>query len=68
MEVTPAGMLGRVSALQSMLIVSAIPLGSLVAGAAAEVLSTPVLFIAFGILLAMSAVSLLLSKTFRRSI
>ncbi|WJH29939.1 MFS transporter [Paenibacillus sp. CC-CFT742] len=67
MEVTPAGMLGRVSALQSMLIVSAIPLGSLVAGAAAEVLSTPVLFIAFGILLAMSAISLLLSKTFRRS-
>ncbi|MET3942702.1 DHA3 family macrolide efflux protein-like MFS transporter [Paenibacillus sp. PvP094] len=67
MEVTPAGMLGRVSALQSMLIVSAIPLGSLVAGAAAEVLSTPVLFIAFGILLAVSAISLLLSKTFRRS-
>ncbi|MCM3204982.1 MFS transporter [Paenibacillus illinoisensis] len=67
MEVTPAGMLGRVSALQSMLIVSAIPLGSLVAGAVAEVLSTPVLFIAFGILLAMSAISLLLSKTFRRS-
>nr|WP_154893534.1 MFS transporter [Paenibacillus xylanexedens] len=65
MEVTPAGMLGRVSALQSMLCVSAVPLGSLVAGAAAEVLSTPVLFIAFGILLAMSAISLLLSKTFR---
>ncbi|NUU76225.1 MFS transporter [Paenibacillus xylanilyticus] len=68
MEVTPSGMLGRVSALQSMLCVSAIPLGSLVSGAAAEWVSTPLLFIGCGILLAMSAIFLLLSKTFRRSI
>ncbi|WP_405156364.1 MFS transporter [Paenibacillus sp. FSL K6-0108] len=65
MEVTPSEMLGRVYALQSMLVVSVAPLGSLVSGALADWVALPVLFIVFGVLLAMSAALVLLSKTFR---
>ncbi|MCP1183700.1 MFS transporter [Paenibacillus sp. 1781tsa1] len=65
MEVTPSEMLGRVYALQSMLVVSVAPLGSLVSGALADWMSMPVLFIVFGIMLAMSAGMLLFSKSFR---
>ncbi|RAJ00949.1 MULTISPECIES: MFS transporter [Paenibacillus] len=65
MEVTPSEMLGRVYALQTMLVVSVAPLGSLVSGALADWVALPILFIVFGVLLAMSAVLVLLSKTFR---
>ncbi|MFE6073357.1 MFS transporter [Paenibacillus sp. NPDC057886] len=65
MEVTPSEMLGRVYALQSMLVVSVAPLGSLVSGALADWVALPILFIVFGVLLAMSAALVLLSKTFR---
>jgi DHA3 family macrolide efflux protein-like MFS transporter len=65
MEVTPSEMLGRVYALQSMLVVSVAPLGSLLSGALADWVALPILFIVFGVLLAMSAALVLLSKTFR---
>ncbi|WP_440118937.1 MFS transporter [Paenibacillus sp. QZ-Y1] len=65
MEVTPPDMLGRVYALQSMIVLSVAPLGSLISGALADWMAIPILFIVFGILLAMSAAALLLSKTFR---
>ncbi|MFC9708105.1 MFS transporter [Paenibacillus sp. NPDC056933] len=65
MEVTPSEMLGRVYALQSMLVVSVAPIGSLVSGALADWVALPILFIVFGVLLAMSAALVLLSKTFR---
>ncbi|MEC0129114.1 MFS transporter [Paenibacillus pabuli] len=65
MEVTPSEMLGRVYALQGMLVVSVAPLGSLVSGALADWVALPILFIVFGVLLAMSAALVLLSKTFR---
>lgn len=65
MEVTPSEMLGRVYALQSMLVVSVAPLGSLVSGALADWVALPILFIVFGVMLAMSAALVLLSKTFR---
>lgn len=65
MEVTPSEMLGRVYALQSMLVVSVAPLGSLISGALADWVALPILFIVFGVLLAMSAALVLLSKTFR---
>lgn len=65
MEVTPSEMLGRVYALQSMLVVSVAPLGSLVSGALADWVALPILFIVFGVLLAMSAALVLLNKTFR---
>lgn len=65
MEVTPSEMLGRVYALQTMLVVSVAPLGSLVSGALADWVALPILFIVFGVLLAMSAALVLLSKTFR---
>ncbi|MGO4729749.1 MFS transporter [Paenibacillus sp. 2KB_22] len=68
MEVTPSEMLGRVYALQSMLVVSVAPLGSLVSGALADWMSMPVLFIVFGIMLAMSAGMLLFSKSFRSAL
>lgn len=68
MEVTPSEMLGRVYALQSMLVVSVAPLGSLASGALADWLSMPVLFIVFGIMLAMSAGMLLFSKSFRSAL
>ncbi|WP_145408772.1 MFS transporter [Paenibacillus xylanexedens] len=66
MEVTPSEMLGRVSALQSMLCLSVVPLGSLAAGALAEWIALPVLFIVFGLLLAMSVIMILFSKSFRQ--
>jgi len=65
MEVTPSDMLGRVYALQSMLVVSVSPLGSLVSGAPADWVALPILFIVFGVMLALSAALVLLSKTFR---
>ncbi|KOY13578.1 MFS transporter [Paenibacillus xylanivorans] len=65
MEVTPSEMLGRVYALQSMLVVSVAPLGSLISGALADWVALPILFMVFGVLLAMSAALVLLSKTFR---
>ncbi|MGN7412368.1 MFS transporter [Paenibacillus sp. SAF-068] len=68
MEVTPSEMLGRVYALQSMLVVSVAPLGSLASGALADWMSMPVLFIVFGIMLAMSAGMLLFSKSFRSAL
>lgn len=68
MEVTPSEMLGRVYALQSMLVLSVAPLGSLVSGALADWMTMPVLFIVFGIMLAMSAGMLLFSKSFRSAL
>jgi DHA3 family macrolide efflux protein-like MFS transporter len=65
MEVTPSDMLGRVYALQSMLVVSVAPLGSLVSGALADWVALPILFIVFGVMLALSAALVLLSRTFR---
>ncbi|MEY8745128.1 MFS transporter [Paenibacillus tundrae] len=66
MEVTPSEMLGRVSALQSMLCLSVVPLGGLAAGALAEWIALPVLFIVFGLLLALSVIMILFSKNFRQ--
>lgn len=65
MEVTPSHMLGRVSALQSMLVLSVSPLGSLLSGVLADWFSMPILFILFGVLLGLSAILLLTSKSFR---
>ncbi|WP_427051591.1 MFS transporter [Paenibacillus sp. TC-CSREp1] len=66
MEVTPSEMLGRVSALQSMLVLSVSPLGSLLSGVLADWFSMHVLFIVFGVLLGLSALVLLASKSFRQ--
>lgn len=66
MEVTPSQMLGRVSALQSMLVLSVSPLGSLLSGVLADWFSMHVLFIVFGVLLGLSALVLLASKSFRQ--
>lgn len=68
MEVTPSGMLGRVSAFQSMLCLSAVPLGSLLSGAIAEWVPMPILFIGFGIAMALSAAGLIVSRTFRHAL
>ncbi|MDQ0657007.1 MFS transporter [Paenibacillus sp. W2I17] len=68
MEVTPSEMLGRVYALQGMLVLSVAPLGSMVSGALADWMTMPVLFIVFGIMLAMSAGMLLFSKSFRSAL
>ncbi|WP_434751588.1 MFS transporter [Paenibacillus amylolyticus] len=66
MEVTPSHMLGRVSALQSMLVLSVSPLGSILSGFLADWFSMPVLFILFGVLLGLSAILLLASRSFRQ--
>ena len=65
MENTPKEMMGRVNAFSSMLVLCALPLGSFLTGVVSEYVSIPVLFIAMGCLIAVTALVLFTDKEFR---
>lgn len=64
MEVTPREMLGRVGALFGMVCTCAIPVGSLLAGIAAEYIPVHLFYLGLGALLMLPAFYLLRQKTF----
>ncbi|GGA52202.1 MFS transporter [Paenibacillus physcomitrellae] len=66
MEVTPGAILGRISALISMVALSAMPLGATLSGFAADFIPVPMLYAAMGIMIVVVALCLLPNKAFRR--
>ncbi|ANS73167.1 hypothetical protein AWM70_00025 [Paenibacillus yonginensis] len=66
MEVTPGAILGRISALISMVALSAMPLGATLSGFAADFIPVPALYAVMGIMIVVVALCLLPYKAFRR--
>lgn len=65
MSNTPRELLGRTSALLGMFSLCAMPLGSMLTGIVSEYIAIPILFLAMGIIILVTAASLLLNKKFR---
>lgn len=66
MEVTPPHMMGRTSALTSMMCLSAVPLGGALTGLAADHISVPLLYAIGGLTIILLTLSLLRYKAFRQ--
>lgn len=66
MEVTPPGMLGRVSSLSSMISSALLPIGSVAVGAAGSFVSVEALYLGAGVLMALPGFFLLTRKNFMK--
>ncbi len=66
MEVTPAGMLGRISSLSSMISSALLPVGAIAVGAAGSLVPVETLYLGAGILMALPAFFLLTRKSFMK--
>ncbi|MCK9912411.1 hypothetical protein MXD81_24870, partial [Microbacteriaceae bacterium K1510] len=66
MEVTPAGMLGRVSSLSSMISSALLPVGAIAVGAAGSLVPVETLYLGAGLLMVLPAFFLLTRKSFMK--
>lgn len=66
MEVTPAGMLGRVSSLSSMISSALLPVGAIAVGAVGSLVPVETLYLGAGLLMVLPAFFLLTRKSFMK--